>query len=453
MMKRQYFKGNTDWYAGAFKDFENRLNGQKSGDIHQLRKKAIQTFLKTGYPSTKNEEWKYTDISAVAELDFKPAQPVSTDQINRDDIQKFLFEGLQNSTLVFINGHFRADLSGLKDIPASIKVMSLQQALEQNDHLLEQNIAQHFSDRDESFVSLNTAFMQDGTYIHIPDAVVVEQPLHLLYLSLPGEEPPVSFPRNLIIAGASSQVRIVESYTALKEGEYFTNSVSEIILEKNAHLERYRIQDENLQAFHISNSQISQQRDSRFTDLNLNFGSHLVRNNITATFDDQNGNCVLNGLYVGGSEQLIDNHTNINHAKPHCESHELYKGILDDKARGIFNGKIFVRKDAQKTNAIQANNCILLSDSASIDTKPQLEIFADDVKCTHGATIGQLNEEAFFYMRARGIEKTKARNLLIYAFASEVLDQIEIDSVRDKVAGILAEKLHAVRPVWDISSR
>jgi len=253
-------------------------------------------------------------------------------------------------------------------------------------------------------------------------------------------------PRNLIVVGKSSELTLVETYATIDEGTYFTNSVGEIVVGENAQLKRYRIQIEGENAYHISRTYVEQHRSSRFIDHSISLGGKLSRNDIVSVLKAENGMSVLNGLYIGNHDQHIDNHTTIDHARPHCESHELYKGILDDKAKGVFNGKIFVRPDAQKTNAIQSNNCILLSDEATIDTKPQLEIFADDVKCTHGATIGQLDEDAFFYMRSRGIEKSRARNLLIYAFVSEILDQVEVNSVREKVIDWFSEKLHRDRP-------
>jgi Fe-S cluster assembly protein SufD len=446
MMKNIFNKGNADWYSTAFKDFENRLNGQSSSELHQLRKKAMQSFQELGYPTTKHEEWKYTNISPLTGYDFEISEPYVSGKLKQEDIEKYQFPGLQNRSLVFVNGHFASELSDTSGITEKIEVISLQKGIDQYPDLVSPHFAKYASMDEQSFISLNTAFLQDGTFINIPNGVRSEKPVHLIYLSVPDSKPKVNFPRNLVIAGRSSELTFIESFAALDEGIYFTNTVCEIVLHENSKVERIKIQIESENSFHIDSLQAIQERDSRFIDHNITLGSALTRNDINSEFRGENGFCELYGMYSGNKEQHIDNHTTINHAKPHCESNELYKGILDEKARGVFNGKIFVRPDAQKTNAIQSNNCILLSDQATIDTKPQLEIFADDVKCTHGATIGQLNEDAYFYMRARGIEKSNARRLLIYAFASEVVDKITYDPVREKVLDWFSDKLHTVKP-------
>ncbi len=440
-MKKIYEKGNSDWYSEAFNNFENGLNGQLKTEFHQIRKQAMENFRKTGFPTTRHEEWKYTNISSLHKYDFEISKPVTTDEVSGKDIEKFTFKDMEYPQLVFINGYFLPGLSDLGNLKNKIEVMSLDEAVKEKHQALTDHYSKYAVTETESFVSLNTAFVQDGTLIKIPDNQEIEQPIHLLYLTLPEEKPRVSFPRNLIITGRSSRVVFIETYAALSAGTYFTDVVTEIYVGENSSVDRVKIQNENAEAFHISALHVLQERDSRFVDHNINLGAGLSRNNLACVFNDQGGSCILNGLYAGDNDQLMDNHTSIDHALPNCESRELYKGILDKKSRGVFNGKIFVRPDAQKTNAIQANKCILISDEATIDTKPQLEIFADDVKCTHGATIGQLDDDAFFYMRARGINKEKARKLLIYAFASEVIDKIGQDAIREKVTGLFKEKL------------
>jgi Fe-S cluster assembly protein SufD len=445
-MRKTYTKGNTDWYLNTFKTFEAGLNGQAETSVHNLRKQAMLTLEDLGFPTTKHEEWKYTNVSPIIENNFTLSQSYKPGMLKSQDIAKYHFDGLENSCFVFINGHFASDLSNISGLKDSVELKSLDTAISENNNHVMQLLTKYASPEDDSFISLNTAFMQDGAFIKVPDGVDISQPIHLLFLSIPGKNPQVNFPRNLFVIGQSSRIKIVETYAGIDDCIYFTNSVNEIVIGENAELERYKIQIESDQAYHVSALHVSQERDSRFIDHNISLGGSLVRNNIASEFKAQGGSCVLNGLYIGTHKQHIDNHTAIDHAKAHCESHELYKGILDEKARGVFNGKIYVRPDAQKTNAIQANNCILLSDTATIDTKPQLEIFADDVKCTHGATIGQLDEDAYFYMRSRGINKTMARNLLIHAFASEVLDKINIDPIRESIADLFIDKLHTVRP-------
>jgi Fe-S cluster assembly protein SufD len=446
MMKNVFNQGNTDWYLDAFKKFENRLNGQTSSKIHRLRKEALNSFHDLGYPTTRHEEWKYTNVSPLIDYNFEISKPYEPGTIKSEKLNKFQFAGLEDRSLVFVNGHFAVELSDTSGITEQIKVLSLQKMIEEDPDQVSGHFAKYAQFTDQSFVSLNTAFIQDGAYINVPEGVVAKKPIHLIYLSVPNENPMVSFPRNLVIAGRSSEFTFIESFVSLEEGTYFTDAVCEIVLHEDSKVERIKIQNESEQSFHIAALQANQERDSRFIDHNISLGGILSRNDITSDFKGENGFCELYGMYSGNQQQHLDNHTTIDHAKPHCESNELYKGILDEKAAGVFNGKIFVRPDAQKTNAIQSNNCILLSDQATIDTKPQLEIFADDVKCTHGATVGQLNEEAYFYMRTRGIDKTNARKLLIYAFASEVVDKITYDPVREKILELFSDKLHTVKP-------
>jgi Fe-S cluster assembly protein SufD len=444
-MKKIYVKGNADWYLNLFKDFENGLNGQTSSDLHALRKSAIDRFHDLGFPAPGNEEWKYTNIDSLLSYDFRLASASqAAEKLSVTDKSMFA-EDKESLQLVFVNGYFREDLSNTGKAERHIEILNLKQAIDANHPVLAEHFGKYAIDDTESFVAMNTAFTQDGALIIVGDEMVVDKPVHLLYLSLPEKTPAVSFPRNLILSGRSSELCIVETYAALEEGLYFSNCVSEISVGENARLERIKIQIESEKAYHISTLQVNQAQNSHFTDHNINFGAGLSRNNITSLFKGTGAETMLNGLYVGNHTQHMDNHTSIDHAGPHCESHELYKGILDQKARGVFNGKIFVRPDAQKTNAIQSNNCILLSDEATIDTKPQLEIFADDVKCTHGATIGQLDEDAFFYMRARGIEQSRARKMLIYAFASEVVDRIKQDDLREKISHLFENKLEKAR--------
>jgi Fe-S cluster assembly protein SufD len=444
-MKNIYERGNTDWYADLFKDFENNLNGRSTTKFHQGRQQALETFLRMGFPTTRHEEWRYTNVAPLLKYDFKLSTPLSGNQLSKNDIDNFIFKDTEYPLLVFVNGHFMPGLSNTGNLKDQLEVMNLDQAIEINHPALKDHYSKYALTDAESFVSFNSAFVQDGALINIPDNHVCEKPIHLLYLTLPDKKPMVSIPRNLIITGRSSQVSFIENYAALSPGTYFTNLVTEIYVGENSSVERIKIQNENAEAFHISALNVLQERDSRFVDHNLNIGSSISRNNISTIFNNQGGTSTLNGLYAGDNDQLLDSHTSIDHAFPNCESFELYKGILDKKSKGVFNGKIFVRPDAQKTNAIQSNNCILLSDDATIDTKPQLEIFADDVKCTHGATIGQLDEDAYFYMRARGINKDKARKLLIFAFASEVIDKIEHDPIRETITHLIENKLVQVQ--------
>jgi Fe-S cluster assembly protein SufD len=294
-------------------------------------------------------------------------------------------------------------------------------------------------------VALNTAFAEDGALIEIPRGLVVEEPIHLLFVSTPGTEPAVSHPRNLILAGRESQATIIEAYVGLGDGVYFTNAVSEIVTAEGAVIDHYKLQGESEKAFHVATVQGLQERSSSLNSHNLSFGAALTRNDVNSVLDAEGAECTLNGLFVVAGRQHVDNHTTLDHAKPHCNSHELYKGILDGQAVGVFNGKIMVRKEAQKTNAIQSNKNLLLSEGAVINTKPQLEIYADDVRCTHGATVGQLDRDALFYMQTRGIAREAARDLLTYAFAGDLFDRVNVATVRNRLDEALYSKLSAAR--------
>ncbi len=441
-MDKERTEGNMAWYLAQFDQLQKDLNGKSQEEIHRVRRRAIDQLALAGFPTTKDEEWKYTDIRPLLKTDFEFS---NSSTVTESDIENYRINGLDSYQLVFINGNFRKDLSMRDDLPGNIQISPLHDYLENNKGALGNELTKHTPAGMDAFTALNTAFLHEGVVIVVPKNVVVDKPVHIIHVNN-GRAKTISTPRNLIVAEQGSELKVIESFGGLGSEEYFTNAVSEIIVGANAKIEHFKIQNENDAAFHVSSVFVHQERDSNYTSHNFVFGGKLVRNNISSKLDGEGINCILNGLYIGAGQQHIDNHTTIDHAKPNCHSEELYKGILDDKARGVFNGKIFVRQDAQKTNAIQNNNTILLSDNANIDTKPQLEIFADDVRCTHGATIGQLDEDAYFYLRSRGIDKVQARQLLIFAFASDVIDRVEIDPLRENLAGLLAKKLHTIRP-------
>jgi len=292
-----------------------------------------------------------------------------------------------------------------------------------------------------SFTALNTAFVQDGAFIHVPDNVVVETPIHIVFVTGGEEGHVMAHPRTLVVAGAGSQVTVVESYVGAADKTYFSNAVSEFFVGENARVDHYKVQQESLEAFHIAALHAHTSRSARFSSHSFTLGGRIARNDASAILDGDGGECTLNGLYLGDRERLVDNHTMIDHAKPHCNSHEVYKGILGGSSRAVFNGKIVVRQDAQKTDAKQTNRALLLTDGATINTKPQLEIFADDVKCTHGAAIGQLDEDAIFYLRARGLTFAEARDMLIHAFAGQILDGVRIAPLREALEAELFGQL------------
>jgi Fe-S cluster assembly protein SufD len=425
------FKDNNSLYISDFKVFEKNLNGEAASWVHTIRKNALSKFNELGFPTTRHEEWKYTNIAPIAKEQFKPVSKNNQGRISSELVKRFTYGKFDCYLLVFVDGILSPELSRVDDLPRNAKVESLAQALVSGFDTVRHHFSRYASYEQDAFTALSTAFVYDGAFIHIPDNTVLDKPIHLLFLSSDRSEPYVAYPRNLIVAGKNSVATVLETFAGTENVRYLTNTVTEIYVDEYAVLDHYKIQEESEKAYHISSMYVYHNRKSTFSSNSVSLGGLITRNNPTAILDAEGVESTLNGLYLGSGKQLIDNHTTIDHAKPYCNSHELYKGILDGHAHGVFNGKIFVRLDAQKTDAKQTNQALLLSDNASIDTKPQLEIFADDVKCTHGATIGQLDENALFYLRSRGIEKELARDILTYAFAGDVIDRIKIKNVRD----------------------
>jgi len=427
-------------YLSYFAQFERSLSGQSHSWLDPIRKEAIARFETLGFPTTRDEEWRFTNVDPITQIPFKPADPIPT-SLTISEISNFTVCEARCTQLVFLNGFYCEKLSTVKYLPKDVRVKSLARALETDRFLLEPFLSRHASFRNDTFTALNTAFMADGAFVYLPPDTVLKDPIHILFLSSSLNDPTISAPRSLIVAEKGSQGSIVESYAALDKGIYFTNAVTEICIGNNSVIDHYKLQRESENAFHIATVQAAQEQDSSFTSHSLSLGGALVRNNINVILDGTGADCVLNGLYVTKGQQHADNHTSIDHAKPHCTSRELYKGILDDASSSVFHGRIVVRKDAQKTNAKQTNKNLLLSKNASINTIPQLEILADDVKCTHGATIGQINEEELFYLRSRGIDKDAARTLLSYAFATELLSAIRIKPIQCQVDLALLSRL------------
>jgi Fe-S cluster assembly protein SufD len=371
---------------------------------------------------------------------FSPAAVKAN--VSSETIDQFLFDKMEHSLLVFVNGVFTPELSKLIDMPKGVVIGSLAEALKNNNPVVKKHFGKYAEDENYFFTALSTAFTKDGAFIYIPDGKVVEDPIHIIFITKSGSEKLLTQPRNLFVAGKNSQVTIIEHYVSDDNSVYFTNSVTEIIADENANVDHIKLQEESNKAFHIARMEVDQERSSNFSSHLISHGAEISRNDFNARFNDEGSECMLNGLFMIGDEQLFDAHTMIDHAKPHCNSHEHYKGILQDKSKGVFNGKVMVRQDAQKTNAFQQNNTILLSNDAVMNTKPQLEIFADDVKCSHGATIGKLNDEAKFYLKSRGIGEEAATAILIHAFASDVITSIKIPALRDYLEEIITKRFN-----------
>ena len=394
--------------------------------VAQTRASAIAQFERLGFPTTKLEQWRFTSVAPIAERSFT----LASDGVGRTD-GKHAPLSAPAAHAVSVNGRYAPALSKVDRLPKGVRILGLEAALASNSTLVEPYLAKLSLTQTNAFTSLNTAFLRDGVVVIIERGAVVTQPIEVTFVSIAEGSGSVSHPRLLILAGEGSQATVLERYTGI--GSAFTNAVGEIWLGANAVVDHYKLQEEPEDSFHIASLFVHSARSGNFSSHSLTFGGGLVRNDVLATLDGEGIDCTLNGLYVGRDTQLIDNHTTIDHAKPHCGSHEVYKGILGEKSRAVFNGKIIVRPDAQKTDAKQTNKALLLSDEAVIDTKPELEIFANDVKCTHGAAIGQLDDEALFYLQARGLTPRDARDLLIHAYAGEVLEGIAIEHLKQQL--------------------
>jgi Fe-S cluster assembly protein SufD len=422
-------EATKDVYLATFDQLDKRVTERGQAWTQPLRKAAIRRFAELGFPTTRLEEWKYTNVAPIARIPFRPADEAAFEG-TAEALAAATIPGLAPAQLIYVNGHFVPQLSALPVLPQGVEVGCLAQALSSRASGLEAHLARYASADEHAFVALNTAFMQDGAYIHVPRGCLVEMPIHLVFLSLPQDQAVVSHPRNLLVFEESTQAMVIESYIGLGQEVYFTNAVTECVLGQNASVEHYRLEWENPSAFHIGTLQIQQGRQSNFVSHVMASGGALARHDINVVLDGEGGNNTLNGLFMATGQQHIDNHTRIDHVRPYCTSRELYKGILGGKGRGVFNGKIVVHKDARQTDAVQTNKNLILSPDASIDTKPQLEIFNNDVKCSHGSTIGRLEENALFYLRTRGLEEAEARRLLTYAFASELVNRVSVEALR-----------------------
>lgn len=436
-------------YAAAFRAFHERGSATDPAWLNRLRESALSRFEQSGFPTTADEEWKYTNVTAIAKSNFVPAtnDEARAPVVDAAQLEPFLYEEARTSCVVFVNGIYSAELSSIDALPEGMSVVNLADALK-GDHaeVVREQLARSTDDNENAFTALNTAFISNGAFLFIPKGLRVEAPVHLLFLSAPQgvEERPVSFPRVLVFADEGSEATVIESYGSVDEDAvYWTNAVVEIVLAASARLEYYKVQRESQQAFHVATTVAELGRNSSFNSTAITMGAALARHDIRISLDAEGAECWVDGLYVVGIGQHADTHSVIDHKQPHCTSHQLYKGILDGKSRAVFNGKVYVREGAQKTDAMQTNRNLLLSDEARVDTKPQLEIFADDVKCAHGATVGQLEEEELFYLISRGLRPELARNLLTYGFAEEVISKINVESIRTQLDEAVLNRLHA----------
>lgn len=432
-----------DIYLSAFSRLEETTARNGSGWLRQIRREAFHRFGDLGFPTTRDEEWRHTSIAPIAAVPFEPALDGPARSVQPEALSGLVAGVRDISRITFVNGRLDPRLSDLPRLPEGVVAGSLAAAIREVPDLVEPHLARGAGEDRHPFASLNTAFLQDGGFVRVPPGVAVEEPIYFLFLTVGNGTPVVSYPRVLVVAERGSQVKIVEGYAGLRNGVYFTNGVTEIVAGENAVVDRCKIQEDD--SFHVGTTRIRQARNSTLTSHSISLGGTLVRNDLSCVLDGEGVDCTLNGLYLAEGTQHVDNHTSIDHAHPHSQSRELYKGVLAGESMGVFNGRVLVRKDAQKTDARQSNKNLLLSDDSRIYTKPELEIYADDVKCAHGATIGQLEEDAIFYLRSRGIQQEMARSILTYAFADEVLADIPVDPIRVRLEAQLVARFHQGR--------
>ncbi|MFC5412652.1 Fe-S cluster assembly protein SufD [Larkinella bovis] len=432
---------NNDLKSKLLADFqasEERMNGASKSALHQIRREALNQFDRLGFPTVKHEEWKYTNVNPLIKEVFE-FNAVS--EVTAEDLAQLESSRLEGNVLYFVNGHYQPHLSKIVSPTDQLSITPLAEAIKTAPDVLTKYFAQYADYQSNAFTALNTAFANEGVVIQVPAHTTVEAPTILRFISDARQVNVASQPRNLFIVHKNAEVKIAESFRTLGDQASFTNVVTEIVLDTEARMEYYKVQNESDMAYHIGTTQVDQKDNSYFYSATVTLDGGFIRNNLNIALDGSNCEAHMYGLYFPNGRQHIDNHTLVDHRKPNSHSNELYKGILEDRSTGVFNGKIFVQEDAQKTNAYQSCKNVVLSNEASMNTKPQLEIFADDVKCSHGTTTGKLNEEALFYLRSRGIPKEEAQSLLMYAFAEDVIQKIKIDPLREQIERRIQAKL------------
>ena len=435
-------------YTLAFHELTQRTGALEPQWLREMRQLSFAQFERAGFPTVQQEEWKYTNVGPIAKTKFRPVIAANGTALSKGDVlAPFTYEETRNSVFVFVNGIFRSELSSVKSLE-SITAIELAEALQDPDHelVIRESLKRGAGDNQNSFALLNTALFAGGLFIRIPRGVEIETPIQLQFISeaIAGETAAAAFPRIVIVGEVNSAATIIESYAASDDGgAYFTNAIVDLVLEDGARFRHYKVQREGARASHIATTRVDLGPKAVYDTTTINLGAALSRHDINVTMDHEGASCSVDGLYMVDGNQHTDTHSVIDHRQPHCSSHQLYKGILDGKSRAVFNGKVFVRHGAQKTDAQQTNKNLLLSNEAQVDTKPQLEIDADDVKCTHGAAIGQLDEDEMFYLESRGINPALAKNMLTYGFAEEVIEKIKIESIKRELDEAVLNRLHS----------
>jgi Fe-S cluster assembly protein SufD len=437
-----------DSYLDAFTELARETAGAPAW-LRDLRENAFARFSAVGFPTTRDEDWRFTSLAPLTRTSFRLARG-SAHQFTVSDLVQWRMEGTA-ARLVFVDGQFQPGLSNWMALPKGVTINGLAREIASQPGVVARHLGRYLDIQRDPFCALNTAFAEDGAYIHVSRGVVLEQPIHLLFVTTSGAAPAMTHPRNLVVVEDEGQATVIEEYVSYgEETPAFSNAVTELVAGGNANVHHIMIEREHLQTFNFSTLRIEQARSANVDSHSLLLGGALVRNNVHPVLNGEGGECLINGLFIGVGRQHLDNYMLVEHASPHCASRQFYNGILDQRAHGVFHGRIVVHKDAQKTDAKQTNRNLLLSDDAQIDTKPQLEIYADDVKCTHGATIGQIDETALFYLRSRGIGEMEARRLLLEAFAGECIERMKPGAAREYTESIVFERLLSVanaRPV------
>ena len=428
-------------YVEAFERSTRNGGGRGPAELVARRREAFDRFVAGGFPTTKDEDWRFTPVAPIARGEWKLDGWTAGRLVTAAQLEPFRFGQPDWCTLVFVDGRFRAELSHRPKLPAGVMVEPFAEALSRDPAFVERSFARVARPDSTAFSALNAALAHEGAVIRVAAGTDLAQPIHLLHVTTPEAAGAALQTRTIIAVEPGARAQFVESFAALGDAASFTNAVTEVTVGAGAWVEHSRIQRESESAYHVGLTEIAQARDSHYRSFTLSMGGALARHDLRARLDDENVECLLYGLYLGRGDQLVDNHTVIRHEHPNCRSWEVYKGILDDRSHAVFNGKVFVMPEAQKTDAKQTNRNLLLSDTARVDTKPQLEIFADDVKCTHGATVGRLDEIAFFYLQSRGIPRDAALQLLIYAFAAEVVTEVASGPVREALDRLIHQRL------------
>ena len=426
--RESYVEGLSRFLDGGAKDAPEWVTG--------LRREAISGFGKLGFPTLYDEEWRFTNLQALRRGSFSIAGN-GISEVSGQDVESWGIKGLDCLRLVFVNGRFAPSLSCTEDAGGGVVVTSLSEAICEREDLVRGHLARYADYEKDAFISLNTSYFEDGVFVYVPDGTVFKKPVHVLHISTDEGSPLFINPRNLIVVGQNSTAKVIEHYVSTSQSVYFSNVVTEVVCGEAANLEHYRLEFESPKAFNFLTLRVNQQKNSNIVSHSILHGGAIVRNNVHPVLAGEGCNSDIYGLFISEGRQHMDNFMRVEHASPHCDSRQFYNGVLDDRSKGVFHGRILVHEGAEKTDAKQTNRNLLLSDTAQIDTKPQLEIYNDDVKCTHGATIGQMDEEALFYLRSRGVPMRKAKIIMLRAFTNETLEHMSIDSVRDALEGVV----------------